>query len=73
MLNNTLRCDEMLESNTMPVYITNSDIAMIDGIDFDYAQNVNAVVTINQCNVNTDNIKNINIKSPNTSQKYVIK
>lgn len=71
MINNTVKCGEALESSTMPIYITNCDIALIDGIDFDYAQNVNTVVTINQSNVNTDNIKNINTNG-NTASPYKI-
>ncbi len=60
-------------NTTKPIVISNSDIALIDGVDFDFTQNVNAVITIDGCNVDENNIKNINVNSGNTAKKYVIK
>ena len=57
MLNNTLISDQPLETWTTPVVITNSKISMIDGLDFNYKQNVNAVITITGCDVDESNIK----------------
>ena len=45
---------------------------MIDGITFDYPQNVKSVVSIAGCKVNEENIKNIKIKDDNTAKPYTI-
>lgn len=73
MINNTLKCSEPLDDRFMPITIVNSDIELIDGINFDYAQNVNAVVNIAGCKVDENNIKNINIIGNNTAKAYAIK
>ena len=73
MINNEVKYDGELLSSTKPIVISNSDIALIDGVDFDFTQNVNAVITIDGCNVDENNIKNINVNSGNTAKKYVIK
>lgn len=73
MLNNTIKADKMLNESTQPVVISNSSIKMIDGLNFDYKQNVNAVITIAACEVDESNIKNINIIGSNTAVPYSIK
>lgn len=73
MINNEVKYDGELLSTTKPIVISNSDIALIDGVDFDFTQNVDAVITIDGCNVDENNIKNINVNSGNTAKKYVIK
>ena len=73
MLNNTIKADKMLNESTQPVVISNSSIKMIDGLNFDYKQNVNAVITIAACEVDESNIKNINIIGSNTAIPYSIK
>lgn len=73
MLNNTLISTGTLKSSTMPIKIANSNIAMIDGIDFDYKYNVNSVITMAGCIVDEDNIKNISIKGGNIAKPYVIR
>lgn len=73
MLNNTIKADKMLNESTQPVVISNSSVKMIDGLNFDYKQNVNAVITIAACEVDESNIKNINIIGSNTAVPYSIK
>lgn len=73
MINNEVKYNGELLSTTKPIVISNSDIALIDGVNFDFTQNVNAVITIDGCNVDENNIKNINVNSGNTAKKYVIK
>ncbi len=73
MLNNTIRCDQPLNEGTMPIQINNSSIQLIDGLHFEYSQNVNAVVNIVACEVDESNIKNINIAGGNTAKPYSIK
>lgn len=73
MINNEVKYDGELLSTTKSIVISNSDIALIDGVNFDFTQNVNAVITIDGCNVDENNIKNINVNSGNTAKKYVIK
>ena len=46
---------------------------MIDGLNFDYKQNVSAVVNIVACKVDEKNIKNVNIIGENTAVPYSIK
>ena len=72
MFNNTLRCDQPLTDQTRPISITNSSIAVIDGLTLDYKQNVNAAVSIAGCKVDEDNIKNITILGENSAKPYVI-
>lgn len=72
MLNNTIRCDKATSEKLQPIVISNSKIEMIDGITFDYPQNVNAVISIAGCKVNEENIKNIKIKDGNTAKPYTI-
>ena len=73
MLNNTIKADKHLNEATQPVIISNSDIKMIDGLNFDYQQNVSAVINIVACEVDEKNIKNINIIGKNTAVPYLIK
>lgn len=73
MLNNTVKTDKMLNEATQPIAISNSSIKMIDGLNFDYKQDVNAVVNIVACEVDESNIKNINIIGDNTAVPYLIK
>ncbi len=72
MLNNTIRCDKATSEKLQPIVISNSKIEMIDGITFDYPQNVKSVVSIAGCKVNEENIKNIKIKDDNTAKPYTI-
>lgn len=72
MINNTIKCDKPLASYTRPVSITNSKIALIDGLNFDYKQDVGAVITIAGCEVDESNIKNVNVISNNANKKYTI-
>ena len=46
---------------------------MIDGLNFDYKQNVSAVINIVACDVDENNIKNINIIGENIAIPYSIK
>ena len=73
MLNNTIKADKPLNDATQPVVISNSSIKMIDGLNFEYKQNVSAVVNIVACEVDESNIKNINIIGENTAVPYSIK
>lgn len=73
MLNNTIKADKPLNDATQPVVISNSSIKMIDGLNFEYKQNVSAVVNIIACEVDESNIKNINIIGENTAVPYSIK
>lgn len=72
MINNTIISDKPLKEGIHPVVIENSRIDLIDGINFDYVQNVDAVVTISGSKVDEANIKNININEGNTAKPYVI-
>ena len=73
MLNNTIKADKPLNEATQPVVISNSSIKMIDGLNFDYKQNVSAVINIVACDVDENNIKNINIIGENIAIPYSIK
>lgn len=72
MINNTIRSTEPLESWVNPIVIENSRVDLIDGINFDYKQNVDAVVTISGSEVDEKNIKNITINQGNTAKPYKI-
>ena len=73
LINNKLISDKTLKNtNATPVLITNSRVAMIDGIDFNFKQSVDAVVTMSGCKVNESDIKNITINEGNTSKPYIM-
>ena len=73
LINNKLISDtELKNTNATPVLITNSRVALIDGIDFNFKQSVDAVVTMSGCSANESNIKNITINEGNTSKPYVM-
>lgn len=72
MLNNTLRYDGEVKSTTRPVTITNSSIALIDGLKFEWEENVEAVLNIAGCKLNEADIKNVKIKGDNTAKIYLI-
>lgn len=73
LINNKLISDTTLKNtNATPVLITNSRVALIDGIDFNFKQSVDAVVTMSGCSANESNIKNITINEGNTSKPYVM-
>ena len=73
MLNNTIRSNCELASDIAPISIVNSEIALIDGMDFDYSSNVDYVISISGCKGDENNIKNIKVLSDNTAKEYVIK
>ena len=73
MLNNTIKCKREVDHTTMPVAIVNSEIKMIDGLNFDYESDVDAVISIAGCKLDESNIKNINFLSDNTAKEYIIK
>ena len=75
MLNNTLKSSVALKegSSHMPITITNSRIEMIDGINFEFAEDVDSVITIAGCEVDEANIKNINIIGDNKAKPFDIK
>ena len=73
MLNNTIRSNCELKSDVTPISILNSEIALIDGLDFDYSSNVDYIISISGCKGDENNIKNIKFLSDNTAKEYVIK
>ena len=73
MLGNTIKSSDEFANDVIPVKISNSKIAKIDGIDFDYKQNVSSVISISGSEVDESNITNINIMGCNTAKPYSIK
>ncbi len=73
MLGNTIKSSGEFANDVIPVKISNSKIAKIDGIDFDYKQNVSSVISISGSEVDESNITNINIMGGNTAKPYSIK
>lgn len=71
MYNNTLISESqtMPQTNT-PVIIRNSRVNTIDGVTLDFASNVENAVTLSGCEVDTADIKNIQILNGNTAQPY---
>jgi len=69
MMNNTIRATkaDILESTT-PIVITNSEIRLIDGIQYEATQNVPAVITATGCKIDENAIKNITKPEGNTSE-----
>lgn len=72
MLNNTIKADKPLRSYSTSCY-KQLQHKMIDGLNFDYKQNVSAVINIVACDVDENNIKNINIIGENIAIPYSIK
>lgn len=71
MLNNTIKCDKPLNEATIPIAITNSSVMLIDGLNFDFKQNVPAIFNFVGCDIDVDNnIKNINIIGENSTKVY---
>lgn len=73
MLGNTIKSSGEFTNAVVPVKITNSKIAKIDGLDFDYKQNVSSVIYISGSEVDESSITNINIMGGNTAVPYSIK
>lgn len=75
MIDNVIKSSVPLKdtSEHLPVVITNSRIKTIDGLTFDYAQDVDAVITIAGSEADENDIKNIDIKGDNKAVPYVIK
>lgn len=75
MLDNTIKSSVPLKEGAdhLPVVITNSRVKAIDGLNFDYEQNVGAIITIAGSEVDENVIKNINIIGDNTATPYDIK
>lgn len=72
MLGNTIKNSGEFSSAVKPVTISNSSIAKIDGLDFEYKQNASAVINISGSTVDENNITNINILGTNTAIPYLI-
>lgn len=70
MINNTLRYDGEVKSTTRPVTITNSSIALIDGLNFEWKEDVKAVLNIAGSQFEEANIKNINISDGKEAAAY---
>jgi len=73
MFNNTLICNEEMPQYTLPIAIMNCEIKMIDGVNFNYKTNLNAVVNIAGCKFDESNIKNITVNEGNTTKPYYVK
>lgn len=74
MLSNTIKYDGEISSSAMPIYVKNSEIAEINGLDFDYDKKVNAVITFDGCTVNKSYVRNIRKNTANAASKdFVIK
>ena len=73
MLSNTIKSSGEFANAVVPVKITNSNISKIDGLDFEYKQNVSSVISISGSEVDESNITNINIMGGNTAAPYSIK
>ena len=71
--NNTIKCSNSLALTHTPVIVSNSRIEEIDGIYIDYTANVNAAVTVADCEVDKADIKNIEFISANTGKPYIVK
>ena len=72
MLGNTIKNSGEFSTAPKPVTISNSNIAKIDGLDFEYKQNTSAVINISGSTVDESNITNINIIGGNTAIPYSI-
>lgn len=55
MINNEVKYDGELLSSTKPIVISNSDIAVIDGVDFDFTQNRGRFQTVPKTRTNGTN------------------
>lgn len=72
MINNTLRSDGAVKNTTRPVTITNSSIALIDGLNFEWKEDVKSVLSIAGCKYDESDIKNINISGEKTAEPYYV-
>ncbi|MGN0179584.1 MAG: hypothetical protein ACI4DY_09110 [Monoglobaceae bacterium] len=70
--NNTIICNQSVESTHKPVIISNSRIEEIDGIYIDYVSNIDAAVTITGSDTENAVIENIQFTSSGTGAKCVI-
>lgn len=74
MINNTIKSNAANsdEYHILPVYINNSDIKLIDGLDCNYKTKSEngAIITFDSCNFETENIKNIKDSSGRGEKAY---
>lgn len=71
LINNTIKSADGGEETTMPIRITNSSIAQIDGLIIDYPVDIKAGVHIAACEYEENDIKNINILNNDIAKPYI--
>ena len=72
MMNNVIKNNVQTEKTMIPVKIYNSEVEVLDGLSIEYTAPIEAGITITGSKIDEENIKNIEIISPEGATSYII-